>query len=346
MSSPFLSDPLSFPCLLLQPCVVTIMGAVMPKKNIEPMLVMECMDHGSLYDLLHNRSVALPGSALLPIMRDIAQGMSFLHLANPPIIHGDLKAANCLVDSKLRCKVADFGLSQKRRLGATGTPYWMAPELLRKETSNTMASDVYAMGIVLYEVYSRSEPYEGEEPMEVLISVSDKNVRKRPPIPPACPAWVQGLMTDCLCEEPEQRPTFEELDKRFKRADVESVEPDQKTLGFRRSKLPPLHRSVSSPLKRTNTRTAITLFDLFPSHIAKALSEGRAIDPEHHDCVSVYFSDIVNYTTISGSLHATKVADMLDRLYLKFDELTKKFDIYKVCSCAAKHKVVLSFGAH
>jgi serine/threonine protein kinase len=88
------------------------------------------MDHGSLYDLLHNASVMLKGENLLPMLRDVSQGMRFLHSADPVVIHGDLKAANILVDNKFRAKVADFGLSQKRSMGVTGTPYWMAPELL------------------------------------------------------------------------------------------------------------------------------------------------------------------------------------------------------------------------
>lgn len=44
--------------------------------------------------------------------------------------------------------------------GLSGTPYWMAPELLLQKTGNTAASDVYAFGIILYEVFSRKDPYE------------------------------------------------------------------------------------------------------------------------------------------------------------------------------------------
>mmetsp|Transcript_30603 Transcript_30603/g.57982 ORF Transcript_30603/g.57982 Transcript_30603/m.57982 type:complete len:851 (+) Transcript_30603:93-2645(+) len=108
---------------LRHPCITTVMGAVLAKKH-DPMLVMEYMDHGSLHDLLHNETLFLEGDLVLPILRDIAQGLRFLHAANPQVIHGDLKSANVLVDSKFRAKVADFGLSQKKALGATGTPYW------------------------------------------------------------------------------------------------------------------------------------------------------------------------------------------------------------------------------
>jgi serine/threonine protein kinase len=126
-------------------------GAVIGK-GVEPMLVMEYMDHGSLYDLLHNETMVIEGELLLPILRDVSQGVRFLHSADPQVIHGDLKAQNILVDSRFRAKVADFGLSQKKNLGGTGTPFWMAPELLRGESSNTAATDVYSFGVILYEV--------------------------------------------------------------------------------------------------------------------------------------------------------------------------------------------------
>jgi len=87
----------------------------------EPMLVMEYMNHGSLYDILHNETMILEGSMLLEILCDISQGVRFLHSFDPKIVHCDLKANNILVDSRFRAKVADFGLSiQDRKDTASG----------------------------------------------------------------------------------------------------------------------------------------------------------------------------------------------------------------------------------
>ena len=158
----------------------------------------------------------------------------------------DLKAANILVDQRFRAKVADFGLSQKKQLGGTGTPFWMAPELLRKETSNTTASDVYAFGVILTEVYSRKDPYEGEDPMLVLKEVADKTIQKRPATPKNCPSQIQSMISDCLVDTAENRPSFEELDIRLKRIDV-------------------LAADVESSSSRIVTRkSAVSLHDIFP----------------------------------------------------------------------------------
>jgi serine/threonine protein kinase len=53
--------------------------------------------------------MVLDGEIVIPLLGHVCQGLSFLHAASPQIIHGDLKAANVLVDSKFRAKVADFG---------------------------------------------------------------------------------------------------------------------------------------------------------------------------------------------------------------------------------------------
>ncbi|KAL7549758.1 hypothetical protein ACHAWF_013033 [Thalassiosira exigua] len=300
---------------LRHPCITTVMGAVIAKKQ-DPMLIMEFMDHGSLYDLLHNDTFLLEGDLVLPILRDIAQGLRFLHAATPQVIHGDLKAANVLVDSKFRAKVADFGLSQKQKLGATGTPYWMAPELLRREGPCTASSDVYSFGVILYEVYSRKEPYEGEPYKDVIRMIADPLVNKRPPLPPSCPPPVRLIMTNCLRGSPQFRPTAEELDKELKRLDVATVEPGKVIF------------SLQS--KKEEKRAQELLYEFLPRHVADQLRNRQKVAPESRDLVTIFFSDIVGFTNISSELPAIKISDMLDRLYNRFDELSHKHDVFKV----------------
>jgi serine/threonine protein kinase len=76
------------------------------------------------YDLLRNETLYTGGEIIMQIVRDVAQGLRFLHASNPPILHHDLKAKNILIDSRFRAKVADFGLATKNKNGLAGTPFW------------------------------------------------------------------------------------------------------------------------------------------------------------------------------------------------------------------------------
>ena len=116
--------------------------------------------------------------------------------------------------------------------------------------------------VILYEVYSRKDPYEGEKAKEVLDLVADKNVRKRPTAPPNMPEKIKSLRADCLEDEAKARPSFEELDTRLKRIDTEIAE--------------------QAPAK-----THVSLFDIFPRKIAEALRDGRKPEAEHKDCVTM-----------------------------------------------------------
>jgi serine/threonine protein kinase len=189
----------------------------------------------------------------------------------------------------------------------------MAPELLRHESANTTFTDVYSFGMILYEVFSRKEPYEGEDHIEVLQQIVDKRVKKRPPVPLHCPPQVQAMMTECLRDDPMCRPGFQELDERLKREHMEEMEPS--------------HKHVIAKEKASG---CVSLDNIFPKHIAVALKDGRTVEPEHHDCVTVFCCDIVGFTSMLSSLKPQKVANLLSRLYTKLDLLSQKHDVFKV----------------
>ena len=193
----------------------------------------------------------------------------------------------------------------------------MAPELLRGDSTNTAASDVYSFGIILYEVYSRREPYEGEDLPNALQLVADKSAQKRPEMPSERPPEMVNLIKSCLVDDSNERPNTQDVDLYLKELDVTMVEPRQQAIHSHQTK------------KEGNAQSEALLFEVFPKHVAEALQAGRKVEPEQREMVTIFFSDIVGFTDISAMLPPLKISDLLDRLYNKFDELSLQHDLFK-----------------
>jgi serine/threonine protein kinase len=195
------------------PNVLSLMGCC--PRPPEVCIVMEYMPRGSLYQILQDSRIPLSWQLIQRMALDAARGMNFLHQHNPIIMHRDLKSHNLLVDDAWRVKVADFGLSRmiEERVSATmtvcGTPCWTAPEVLRNQRYSVKA-DVYSFGICLWELYSRTAPYSGMTPFQVMFGVASSGMR--PPInEDDCPEPWRELMLTCWSESPEDRPTFDQI---------------------------------------------------------------------------------------------------------------------------------------
>src|SRR5262245_45702698 len=114
-----------------------------------PFLTMELVEGGSLADLLRQIG-RLPGEKAEDIARQLCEGLAAIHARG--LLHRDLKPGNVLLDDRGRVRIADFGLAGPAGAGVTaGTPAYMAPELLAGGAASVQ-SDLYALGLVLYEV--------------------------------------------------------------------------------------------------------------------------------------------------------------------------------------------------
>ncbi|KAF8670523.1 hypothetical protein HU200_050543 [Digitaria exilis] len=147
-----------------------------------PMLVYEFIPNGTLFELIHGKNQVLQISfnTLLRIAHEAAEGLHFLHsYASPPIIHGDVKTANILLDENYMAKVSDFGASvlapSNREQYVTmvqGTCGYLDPEYMQT-CQLTEKSDVYSFGVILLEVLTGQEPLKLDE-TETQRSLSSK----------------------------------------------------------------------------------------------------------------------------------------------------------------------------
>lgn len=210
---------------LRHPNVVLYIGACTKAPNI--CIVTEWCSNGNLHELLHNSEAHLDVQSITQLAMGIAQGMNYLHSLERKIIHRDLKSHNLLISDNLTVKVADFGLSHKRRkaekeflmtdspaghYGILGTPEWMAPEVM---TGNAYSEkiDVYSYGIVLTELLTRQMPFRDQYTIQsytdVLDAVLDDGAM--PTIPEWSGTHMKSLITRCLSRNPAERPSFMQI---------------------------------------------------------------------------------------------------------------------------------------
>ncbi|CAI0397418.1 unnamed protein product [Linum tenue] len=235
--------------------VVKVVGLCLETKL--PLLVYEFIPNGTLFDHVHRKRSDLMSTwkNRLRIATEIAQALDYLHsLANPPIIHGDIKSTNILLDEGFRAKVADFGASvliypdQATAMfdKIQGTLGYLDPEYL--VTGNlTPMSDVYSFGVVMVELLTGRKPYSGsstrtEEKVNLvqyfLSSVGDMNLGRIVNFVVAREGEMEEIEAfaevarRCLSSSGIKRPVMkevaEELGRLLRRLDKNSWESDRK----------------------------------------------------------------------------------------------------------------------
>jgi TPR repeat protein/serine/threonine protein kinase len=189
-------------------------------------LVMEYMPLGSLDKVLRQQKLSYQQK--LRIALDIALGLKYLH--EKGITHRDLKSLNVLLEEKegqYRAKIADFGLAESKQISRLrsqlssrpkGSTLWLAPELCVRGARTNTASDIYSLGVVLWELMSERFPFEGEEQLEMVPMWVQQGTREE--IPANTPADFAALIQQCWDGNAANRPTaaqvVEQLTTMFK----------------------------------------------------------------------------------------------------------------------------------
>ena len=191
---------------LRHPKLVQVYGACTKQEPVY--IVMELMKHGSLLEYLKGEGRSLKLPQLIDMAVQVAAGMAYLEEQH--CTHCNLAARNILVREGNICKVADFGMTRITGKDLTGehSIKWTAPEALLYNRF-TIKSDVWSMGVVLYEIITFGRtPYPGMTNEKVLEAVQRGYRMSRPM---GCPNKLYDMMLDCWREEPAERPVFETL---------------------------------------------------------------------------------------------------------------------------------------
>ncbi|KAE8620380.1 hypothetical protein XENTR_v10010216 [Xenopus tropicalis] len=308
-------------------------------------VVSEHCSRGSLEDLIQNQDMKLDWMFKSSLLLDLIKGLKFLHHRELP--HGRLKSRNCVVDGRFVLKLTDFGMNElydAQRLPSTQLQpedlFWTAPELLRDATlcqRGTYRGDIYSFAIIMQEVIVRGPPY------CMLEVTADEIIRKVLRPPPLCrpsvsldqapPECIQ-LMKLCWSEQPERRPTIDQIFDQFKNINrgrkTNIIDSMLRMLEQYSSNLEDLIRERTEELEVEKQKTDKLLTQMLPPSVAEALKTGTPVEPEYFDEVTIYFSDIVGFTTISSLSDPIEVVDLLNDLYTLFDAIIGSHDVYKV----------------
>ncbi|CCK72600.1 serine/threonine protein kinase CLA4 KNAG_0K02370 [Huiozyma naganishii CBS 8797] len=182
-------------------------------------VVMEYMEGGSLTDIIENSPTngsthsPLTEPQIAYIVRETCQGLKFLH--DKHIIHRDIKSDNVLLDTHARVKITDFGFCAKltdqrnKRATMVGTPYWMAPEVVKQREYDEKV-DVWSLGIMAIEMLESEPPYLNEDPLKALYLIATNGTPKLK-YPETLSLEIKRFLSVCLCVDVRYRASTEEL---------------------------------------------------------------------------------------------------------------------------------------
>jgi eukaryotic-like serine/threonine-protein kinase len=189
-----------------------------------PFIVMEYVDGETLGDTLARERRVAP-DRVVEIARECCAGLACAHAAG--LVHRDIKPQNLLVTTAGTIKIADFGVAHaldQTRLTLTGsiigTARYLAPEQTAGGRPITPAADVYALGVVLYELLAGRPPHEGTSLPELAIAKRDDPVTPLLELRPEVGPELDAAVLACLAVSAEDRPTADDLAARLTPPDL------------------------------------------------------------------------------------------------------------------------------
>lgn len=214
----------------------------------QPYFVMRYMNGGSLSERIKNKVMSVQDAA--KILGQIAPGLDEAHAKG--IVHRDLKPSNILFDSKGTPYISDFGiakLSQSQASSVTGsgiigTPAYMAPEQASGEGVDGR-SDIYALGIILFEMLTGRQPYEADTPMAVAIKHITDPVPRILEANPNLPPDVENIIQVAMAKSKNDRfSTSVELVDALRNIDSPAIKTEMRTRALKATaKIPALERT-------------------------------------------------------------------------------------------------------
>ncbi|CAI2337313.1 unnamed protein product [Caenorhabditis sp. 36 PRJEB53466] len=309
------------------------------------MSVWKMCSRGSLQDIISRGNFSMDYFFMFCIIRDVAEGMHYLHNSFLRV-HGNLRSATCLVNDSWQVKLADYGLDglQEEETPSKKRLLWAAPEVIRGSLIASQmdpSADVYSFAIIVSEILTKREAWnlsERKEGIDEIIYMVKKGGSRsvRPDL--VLDAEVSNsllvLVRDCWAETSEERPKSAEICKLLfemnPKANTNLMDHVFNMLEEYTTTLEVEVEERTKELTLEKKKADILLSRMLPKQVAERLKAGQTVEPEGFDSVTVFFSDVVKFTILASKCSPFQVVNLLNDLYSNFDTIIEQHGVYKV----------------
>ena len=349
MNEDMLAAALSKLVVLSHESIVAFIGFVLDSP--EKYVVTETTDRSNVYDLIDGEEIDLTLDFKMSLLLDAANGMNYLHQSFLKY-HGNLNSKCCFLDSKFACKIGNYWMKALPLYHGGDTKLdiedrlWMAPEVLQHNSLSDKC-DVYSFGIIVQEVLLRDKPYAANVPplnaQEIVKLVAESDRNYRPTLPGVSPGW-KALCEQCWAGDASMRPTFAKILQMLVKLNggrkVNVVDSMFKRMEAHTTRLEEIVQQRSLELMDEKGKNEDLICELLPRSVFEQMSLGKQVEPETFEEVTMFFSDIEGFTKIASGAGPMDIISLLNRLYMIFDAVLVKYDVYKVATIGDAYIVV------